>query len=275
MISLIKTFHRIIKRRRHFRNGDAKLAEMRPAIEAALGGPVRFTNGLGGGHDFVYFVERAGKRAGVLRIANPAFMPEGTPLETRLNGPRLRLPPRERVTREWRLCEAGWPHALTPQPLWLSENGDAMLNSYLAGRRVADFVQRGRISLWDAIDRTAARACTFHAALGEAHMDVSLWNVYADEDIASLTFIDFELAPNPALSNAEARLFDFLNLVEMAYKVMSPEDRRAAPDRLDRLFTSTVPADLKGVPVAQLARKLPRTLDDPAFRNVLSRHITL
>jgi hypothetical protein len=31
-----------------------------------------------------------------------------------------------------------------------------------------------------------------------------------------LTLIDFELSPNPALSAEEARLFDYLNLVEMA-----------------------------------------------------------
>jgi hypothetical protein len=275
MIRLVKALHRTVKRRRHFLGGEARLAEVRPAVEAAVGGPVRFRRGKGGGHDFVYFVERGGLRAGVLRLANPAYVPEGTPPEARMNGPRLKLTPRERVAREWRLCEAGWRQALTPRPLWRAEAGDALLNSHLDGCRLSDGVRQGRIALWDAIDRAAERVGVFHAAVGEAHMDLSLFNVYADEGLGVLTLVDFELAPNPALSAAEARLFDYLNLTEMAYKEMAAEERRAAPGRLDRLFTSVVPDDVKGLPVARLAAKLPRILGDPAFRAVLSRHVVL
>ena len=273
MIRLIKKLHRTIKRSRHFKTGEARLAEVRPAVEAAVGGPARFRQGKGGGHDFVYFVEANGTCAGVLRVTNPAYIPEGTPLAARLNGPRLRLTPTERVAREWRFCEVGWPHALTPKPLWRSETGDAMFNSHLDGSQLIDFVQQGRLSLWDAIDRVAERANTFHSVIGEAHMDVSLKNTHADKDLNVLTFVDFEIAPNPALSIAETRLFDFLNLVEMAYKGMTPADRRAAPARLERLLASTIPGDLKGLPVTRLAPKLTRILRDPAFRAVLARHV--
>ena len=275
MIRLIKKLHRTLKRGRHLRAGHGRLREIRPAVEAACGGPVRFTNGVGGGHDYVYFVEREGRRVAILRIANPAYVPEGTPPEARVNGPRFKLTPRERVAREWRVCEAGWPSGLTPRPLWRSDREDALLNSYIDGGRLFDWVQRGRISLWDAIDRTAEAAKAFHAVIGEAHMDLSLFNVYADAGLARLTLIDFELAPNPALSPAEARLFDFLNLVEMAFKDMSPADRKLAPQRLDRLLGVIVPDDVKRAPLTSLAPKLPRILSDPAFRAVLSRHLTV
>jgi hypothetical protein len=275
MIRFIKTIHRAIKRRRHFQRGAARLAEVRPDVEKVCGGPVRFLQGKGGGHDFIYFVERDGRRTGVLRVANLAHVPEGTPQGKRLNGPRLKLTPCERVAREWRLCAAGWPHALTPQPLWRSAAGDAMLNSFLDGCRLFDCVREGRIALWDAIDRAAGRARVFHSVIGEAHMDLSLFNVYADDAIEALTLIDFELAPNPALSAVEARLFDILNLVEMAYKDMSAGDRRAAPGRLDRLFAEVAADDVKGAPVAKLAVKLPRILSDPAFREALSRHLVI
>ncbi len=104
-------------------------------------------------------------------------------------------------------------------------------------------------------------------------MDLSLLNVLADPVTDRLTLIDFELAPNPALTPASARLFDFLNLVEMAYKFMSPRDRQEAPGRLARLFAETVPASLLQEPVAPLAAKLPRILSDPLFREALGRHL--
>jgi hypothetical protein len=275
MIRLVKAVHRALKRRRHFRAGEARLAGIAPDIEKRVGGPVCFRPGRGGGHDFVYFVERGGGCAGVLRIANPAHVPEGTPFEARLSGPRLRLTPNERVAREGRFCEAGWRRALTPRPLWRSPEGDALLVGHLAGPRLSDCVRQGRIALWDAIDRTAERAGVFHAVVGEAHMDLSLFNVYADDRLDVLTFVDFELAADPALPASEARLFDTLNLVEMAYKGMSSEERRAAPVRLARLFSEFVPDDLKGQPVARLAAKLPRILADPVFRDVLSRHFVV
>jgi len=275
VIRLIKSVHRAVKRRRHFRSGAARLAQVLPSLAAVCGGPVSVRRGQGGGHDFVYFVEHDGLPAGVLRIANPAYVPEGTPTEARLNGPRLKLTPRERVAREWRLCEAGWRHALTPRPLWRSETGDALLNSYLAGSRLFDCVQAGRISFWDAIERAAERATLFHTRVGEAHMDLSLFNVYADEGMGVLTLIDFELSPNPALSAEEARLFDYLNLVEMVYKEMPAAERRAAPERLERLFAARVPRELHGLPVARLAPKLPRLLADATFRAALARHLTV
>ena len=275
MIRFIKRLHRSLKRFRHLRAGRGRLREVRPAVEAVCGGPVRFKSGVGGGHDYVYFVEREGRRVAILRITNPDYVPEGTPPEARLNGPRFKLTPRERVAREWRICEAGWSRGLTPKPLWRSDRQDALLNSYVDGGRLFDWVQQGRISLWDAIDRTADAAKAFHAVIGEAHMDLSLFNVYADAGLAHLTLIDFELAPNPALSPAEARLFDFLNLVEMAFKDMSPADRQIAPQRLERLLSASVPDDVRSAPVTRLAPKLPRILSDPAFHAVLSRHLTV
>ncbi|HRR35117.1 MAG TPA: hypothetical protein P5026_13525 [Kiritimatiellia bacterium] len=275
MIRLIKNLHRALKRRRHYRGGEARLAQVLPELAAVCGGPVSVQRGRGGGHDYVYFVEREGRPVGVLRIANPAYIPDGTPREARRNGPRLRLTPRERVAREWRLCEAGWRHALTPRPLWRTEEGDAMLNSYLAGSRLFDCVRAGRLSFWDAIERTAERAGLFHKLVGEPHMDLSLLNVYADARLDVLTLIDFELSPAPVLSAEEARLFDYLNLIEMAYKEMPAIERCAAPERLERLFASCVPRGLHGLPVARLAPKLPRLLADATFRAALARHLTV
>ena len=273
MLHFIKKLHRTLKRFQHYHSGAGRLRELHPSIASACKGPVHFTRGKGGGHDYVYFVEQQGQRVAVLRITNPAYVPEGTPHEARLNGPRLKLTPRERVAREWHMCEAGWAQGLTPKPLWCSAQQDALLNSHIEGCRLFDAVQQGRLSLWNAIGRAAERANVFHATVGAPHMDLSLFNVYVDPGLEHLTFIDFELAPNPALSSAEARLFDFLNLVEMAYKEMSPADRQAAPQHLDRLFTVTVPDEVKKAPITRLAPKLPRIVSDPTFRAVLSRHL--
>ncbi len=275
MIRFIKRLHKKWKRARRLRDAWPRLAELRPSIETACGGPVRFLPGDGGGHDYIFYVQNAGGRIAVLRIANPAYIPEGTPTEARFNGPRLRLTPRERVLREWRICRAGAPHGLTPKPLWISPQGDAALNAYVSGSRLSDWVRQGRLPLWDAIDLTARRANAFHAAVGEAHMDLTLMNIFADASLAPLTLIDFELGPHPALSLAEARLFDFLNLVEMAYKFMSPADKAAAPERLGRLFSDIVPGEVRQAPVARLAAKLPRILADPVFRDSLAHLLNM
>jgi hypothetical protein len=63
--------------------------------------------------------------------------------------------------------------------------------------------------------------------------------------------------------------------MEMACKEMSAEDRRAAPARIDRLFAAVVQSDLKGLPVARLAPRLPRILADSAFRGALARHLAV
>ncbi|MBP7637933.1 MAG: hypothetical protein KBA18_08655, partial [Kiritimatiellae bacterium] len=64
--------HRALKRRRHYRGGAVRLAQVLPSLAAVCGGPVSVRRGRGGGHDYVYFVECVGRPAGVLRIANPA-----------------------------------------------------------------------------------------------------------------------------------------------------------------------------------------------------------
>ena len=270
MIRLIKQLHRSFKRRRHARVARPRLEALRPDVERVLGGAVRFSPTEGGGRDFVFYVSRDGRRAAVLRIANGRYVPDDMPVAARLNGPRLRLTSRERIAREHRICAAGAPGGLTPAPLWLSEARDAAMNSYLEGERLLSCVRAGRIGLWDAIGRAAARALEFHAAVGEAHMDLSLMNILSVPADGRLVLIDFELAPNPALSPEEARLFDFLNLVEMAYKFMSPADKREAPRRLQQLFTETVPPELRRASVAPLAAKLPRILTDPVFRGTLA-----
>ena len=262
-----------MKRARRLRDVRPRLDELRPDIERACGGPVRFLPGDGGGHDYIFYVETGGRRAAVLRIANPNYVPEGTPLEARLNGPRLKLTPRERVQREWRIHGAGAPHGLTPQPLWISPRGDAAMNAYVSGSRLIDWVGKGRLTLWAAIELAARRANAFHAAVGDAHMDLTLMNVFADASLEKLTLIDFELAPDPSLSLAETRLFDFLNLVEMAYKFMTPSDKASAPEHLANLLTRIVPAEVRLAPVARLAAKLPRMLADPPFRAALARNL--
>jgi hypothetical protein len=273
MIRLVKRLHRSFKRLRHARVARPRLEAVRPAVERVCGGAVRFSPTEGGGRDFVFYVSRGGRRVAVLRIANDRYVPDDMPVAARLNGPRLRLTSRERIEREHRICAAGAPRGLTPAPLWVSDARDAALNSYLEGERLIACVQKGRIGLWDAIARAAARALEFHAAVGEAHMDLSLMNILADPAAERLVLIDFELAPNPALSPEEARLFDFLNLVEMAYKFMSPADKRDAPERLRQLFAEIVPPELREAPVAPLAAKLPRLVADPVFREALGRHL--
>ncbi len=258
-----------MKRTRLLCDARPRLDELRPDIERVCGGPVRFLPGDGGGHDTIFYVETGGRRAAVLRVANPNYVPEGTPLEARLNGPRLKLTPRERVQREWRIHGAGAPHGLTPKPLWISPRCDAAMNAYVSGSRLLDWVGKGRLTLWDAIALAARRANTFHAAVGEAHMDLTLMNVFADASLEKLTLIDFELAADPALSLAETRLFDFLNLVEMACKFMSPSDKASAPEQIEKLLSLIVPADVRLAPVARLAAKLPRMLATPPFRAAL------
>jgi hypothetical protein len=275
MISFAKFLYRSFKRARHVRSARTRLTALRPNLERVCGGPVRFSPSEGGGHDFVFYVAQKGKRIAVLRMGNDRYVPDEMPFEARLNGPRLRLTARERIAREHRICAAGSASGLTPEPLWISDAHDAAMNRYVDGARLLSCVSQGRIALWDAIGRAAARTIEFHATVGEAHMDLSLMNVLADADNGRLTLIDFELAPNPALSLEEARLFDFLNLVEMAYKFMSPADRQAAPQRLDHLFGQIVPPDLRQAPVSGLAAKLPRILADPLFRTALSRNLTL
>jgi hypothetical protein len=269
MFSLIKKIHRQYKRLRHARDAYPRLRALGPTIETLCGGPVSFIPTEGGGHDYIFYVVREKRRIAVMRLANSRFVPQDSPVETRLNGPRMRLTPQERVVREHRICSLGGPAGLTPKPLWLSHTHDALLNSYVEGERLLTHVQKNRIPMWDAIDLAAERVVLFHAVVGEAHMDLSLMNVLADASLENLTLIDFELAPSPNLSLAEARLGDFLNLVEMAYKFMTPDDKQAATQRLERLFSQTLPADLRQTPFTRFMPKLSRITSDPVFRTVL------
>ena len=273
MISHIKRFYRHYKRIRHVRDAYPCLRDLEPTIGALCGGRVSFIPTEGGGHDYIFYVVREKRRIAVMRLANSRFVPSDSPVEKRLNGPRLRLTPRERVVREHRICTLCGPSGLTPKPLWLSHNHDAQLNSYVEGERLLTHVLKNRISMWDAIDRAAERVALFHAVAGEAHMDLSLMNVLADESLENLTLIDFELAPSPNLSFGEARLGDFLNLVDMAYKFMTPDDKQAATQRLDRLLSHTLPADLRQVSFSRFVSKLSRIMSDPVFRAVLSNRL--
>mgnify|MGYP000846055610 FL=1 len=136
MIRLVKRLHRSFKRLRHARAARPQLEAFRPEIERVCGGAVSFRPTEGGGHDSVLYVCRSGRRDAVLRIANGRYVPDGTPVEARLNGPRLRLTSRERIGREHRICTAGAPLGLTPAPLWVSDAQDAAMNSYVAGDRL-------------------------------------------------------------------------------------------------------------------------------------------
>jgi len=269
MISLIRKFYRHYKRMLHMRHAHSRLRDLGPTIGTLCGGQVSFIPTEGGGHDYIFYVVRGKRRVAVMRLANNRFVPQDSPLEARLNGPRMRLTPRERVVREHRICTLGGPSGLTPKPLWISHNHDVQLNSYVEGERLLTHVLKNRIPMWDAIDRAAKRAVLFHAVAGEAHMDLSLMNVLADASLEHLTLIDFELAPSPNLSPAEARLGDFLNLVDMAYKFMTPADKQAAAQRFDRLLAHTLPIDLRQISFSRLESKLSRITSDPVFRGIL------
>lgn len=272
MIAFIKQLHRQLKRARHAREARPRLEALRPDIERACGGAVTFAPTDGGGHDYVFYVNRNGRRIAVLRLANPQYISADTPDSYRISGPYRRLPPRERIAREHRICQKGGELGITPRPLWSSGDGDASMNSFVEGRRLLALALDGEIGFWDAIERTADRAAQFHAAIGEPHMDLSLMNAIADAEQDRLVLVDFELAPNPALTREEAFLFDFLNLIEMAYKFMPPADRQAAALRLSP-FLSRFAAPYRSADISKLAPKLPRMLGDPAYLEILARHI--
>ena len=89
MFSLIKKIHRQYKRMRHARDAYPRLHALGPTIETLCGGPVSFIPTEGGGHDYIFYVVREKRRIAVMRLANSRFVPQDSPVETRLNGPRL------------------------------------------------------------------------------------------------------------------------------------------------------------------------------------------
>ena len=273
MIAFIKRLHQRLRRTRHAREARPRLEALRPDIERVCGGSVSFAPTDGGGHDYVFYVKSEGRRTAVLRLANHQYISAATPASYRINGPYCRLPPLARIAREHRICQKGGELGITPRPLWLSGDGEASMNAFVEGQRMLALAKTGAVGFWDALDRTAARAAQFHAVIGEAHMDLSLMNVIADAREDRLVLIDFELSPNPALTPDEAFLFDFLNLVEMAYKFMPLLDRQAADLRLDP-FLSRYADPYRTADLSKMGSKLPRIFGDPVYREILARHFS-
>lgn len=217
------------------------------------------------GYDSIYKVSHDGRTLGVLRLINPwrerknlwalePFLPQkGT----------------GRITREWQAYETGAPLGLTPKVIWRAE--DALLCEYLPYSSLFDMMMERPEKTWDLLCLAAKRVDALHRA-GETHMDVSLKNLLADNDLKHLVLIDFEYSPKAHVTPAQQRLYDHLRLVDSTWKFIS-NDLRKPDSRWLEILDTCLDDDMRQADITPIAPVLQNLLTNPTFRAELQKRL--
>lgn len=208
---------RIIKR--WFRNKYAdyrigkRLEIIRKELSKQLDGKIDLVKSGSRGQDSIYFVLVDHRKKAVLRLVNP--FRKNKQVDKRM--PYQLPPPEIRLQREWENYQAGFAAGLTPKPLWHCE--DALLCEYVPLQKMHDRLLLNPDEFWHLVTRATYGLSKLHAC-GLIHMDASLANILADDDLEKFIFIDFEFFPNITLARQQQIAYDYLRLLESSYKFM-------------------------------------------------------
>lgn len=235
-------------------------ADYRPRLERTFGGPVTWRHSGGRGRDVVCLVERDGRPVGVLRVTDPAE-PPSAPASAGL--PFVSLAASEKIGREWLAYGRGAPLGLTPQPLW--RDGRAMLCAYVDARPLQREAELGRRSPLALAADAVPHIARLHAA-GITHMDMSLANILGDPARQRCVFVDFEYGPAAGLSFEQQALYDYLRLLESAWKFLTPEERKDASATWGAAVLRSAPREVRAAELSPLRPALGRILAAPELK---------
>lgn len=209
------------------------------------------------GHDSNYLVSHAGKTLGVLRLINP-YKKRKQPAA---DMPFILPDPAARIPREADIYRRGAEVGLTPRVLWQAEG--ALLCAYLPYLPLQERFMRTPERAWEILTRVTVRLVELHKA-GITHMDASLANTLADEDMSQIFFVDFEYAPAATVPAPAQRLYDHLRLVESVWKFI-PEQQQHESQAWFDAFAAAADVEMKTVDIKMLAPALGRILADEIF----------
>jgi serine/threonine protein kinase len=229
--------------------------EISAELSALAGNKVYFERSGSRGQDSIYIVRSKRQKIGVLRLYNP-WRKKKT-IEPSM--PYILLPPVSRLLREWNAYQLGSAHGLTPTPVWRCH--DAILCDYIPWRTLHYRLLANAEEFWLLVIQASLRLGKLHK-LGLTHMDASLANILADDELINIKFIDFEFAPSGRLSVDQQQVYDYLRLLESSLKFMPPGCNKKTEDWITLLikvmsgFTDTVD-------IRPLLPALPRLVADP------------
>jgi predicted Ser/Thr protein kinase len=235
--------------------------------ERLFGGSVGWQRAGGAGRSVVCRVMREGRPAACFRLATSNDAPSAA---SAAPSPFVRLSPEETVTREWEAYSCAAPHGLAPRPIWRDHR--AIFSEYIDARPLADEAERGTRPRLALAAEAAPAISRLHAA-GVAHMDMSLSNILRDPASGGLFFVDFEYGPARGLTFEQQCLYDYLRLLESAWKFLTPEERREAGTLWDEALKNNAPAAVRAAGLAPLRPALGRMVSAPeltAFMRGLS-----
>lgn len=219
-----------------------------------LSSPPQFVPSGSRGHDSGYTVRDEERILGMLRLVNPhKSRPDpaaGMPFILE-DGP-------SRITREWQAYTRGASYNLTPKPLWRTY--DALLCEYLPLRTMHAMLLEKPERAWELVTAAMKALHRLHQT-GITHMDVSLANALADENLEKIYFIDFEYGPASGISPAQQRVYDHLRLLESTWK-FTP-DKNAAP--WIEALKHCLDGDMRRADLKPLTRALSRILSEPTL----------
>jgi hypothetical protein len=263
----MRALKRWIRRWQAFRTAQPQLAASRPHLEQVLGGPVTWRHTGGRGRDVVCQILRDGNPVGMLRVTHPDTLPS-TPASS--GQPFVSLSADEKISREWRAYQTGFPLGLTPQPLW--RNDRAMLCAYVCGQPLQREVQTGKAAALLLATDVLSDIARLHAA-GLTHMDMSLSNILCETGTRRILFVDFEYGPAAGLTFDQQCLYDYLRLLESIWKSLSPADRTAAASLWGDEFLATAPPAVRAADLTPLRPALGRILAAPELRDFFAERV--
>lgn len=256
---------RKLKRWLRSRYADFRIRGRAESIAAELKGVfsanIRLVRVGSAGRDSIYRIEGDGGRLAVMRLANP--YKRRSPLPA--NSPFVWLEDGDRFEREWQAYTLGATAGITPRPVWRTE--DALVCEYLPWRPLFDRFRENPARLWEFLCHATRGIARLHA-LGLVHMDASLANTLADDDLQGIACIDFEYAPAGFLTLPQQRAYDYLRLLESCVKFCDAELRRGCRPWID-LLAELVDPETADADITPLLPALGRTAADAGLKEAL------
>lgn len=256
---------RALKRwfRRRYADYRIKSREQEIAAElsAFFGEPIRLLPVGSFGRDSIYRIEGNGGCLAIMRLANP--FKRRAPLPT--NSPFVWLDDEARLDREWQAYIRGSAIGIAPKPIWRST--DALVCEYFPWKSLFERFQAEPERFWAFLRHATMGVAKLHE-IGLVHMDASLNNILADDDLQRVICIDFEYSPAEFLTVPQQKAYDYLRLLESSVKFC--DDRhRDVYQQWAGLLGELVDAETAGADLTPLLPALGRIAGDAGIRSIL------
>ena len=199
---------RFLKERRLRREFEPLRARLQEELSQALQQPCQLLPAAGkGGYDRLFYVETKGQRFAMMRVKNNQA---GAAAASSAEALRRALTADERLDYEWAAYTALSPKRLSPQPLWRTQ--EAIVASYHPFPRASEMLKADEQMVWTLLPHLFALVRGMHA-LQLVHMDLNLGNILVAPYSHEMMVIDFEYAPVSTLTFEQARLCDYLRVI--------------------------------------------------------------